>query len=93
MVMEELVEKLRDTILGIAECSEGGIVNSEAIARSVLSCIEEEVRKYRDTIAFERADGSYYSVEDGVSDEGKERAVDDILAMLRPNPSPSSASA
>jgi hypothetical protein len=41
MVMEELVEKLRDTILGIAECSEGGIVNSEAIARSVLSCIEE----------------------------------------------------
>jgi hypothetical protein len=42
MVMEELVEKLRDTILGIAECSEGGIVNSEAIARSVLSCIEEE---------------------------------------------------
>jgi hypothetical protein len=42
MVMEELVEKLRDTILSIAECSEGGIVNSEAIARSVLSCIEEE---------------------------------------------------
>jgi hypothetical protein len=85
MVMEELVEKLRDTILGIAECSEGGIVNSEAIARSVLSCIEEE-----GMVVVPRE-----PTEEMLEVLRKQGGIDGYEAMLAaaPNPSPSSASA
>ena len=50
--------------------------------RAAIEAMRAEVAKYDGQITGEHADGSYYSVEEAVFDEGRESALADILAMI-----------
>jgi len=52
------------------------------MARAALATMRAEIAKYDDQIAGKHADGSYYCREDAVHDDGRQRALDDILAIF-----------
>jgi hypothetical protein len=51
-------------------------------ARAAIEAMRVDVANYDAQITGERADGRYYSVEEGVFDDGRETALGDILAMI-----------
>ncbi len=75
-----LEAEMRDRLKDAAIAASGRGSGREAMSEEEL---ERMIEDYKATILFEHPDGSYYSVEDTVFDEGRERAADEIMALIK----------